>query len=148
MYKFIIFNIWLCLITIVLGDTISAYEYNPSTGRGVSLLNSTWPSDHGDTSRSKFTLNAGLPKQFDPDKLKRIDQTTNISFAQWIYTGGPNGEYVYIFGGPPHTQYVAKLDSLTLEIVQVKNLPPTVYTGGLLMHENGHVYAGRDTVAF
>lgn len=37
--------------------------------------------------------------------------------------------------------YVAKLDALTLEILQKIPLPRALYIGGMLVHGNGHVYA-------
>lgn len=114
--------------------------YHPATCRNVSLSSSTWPSDHGDSSRSKFTVGAGLPRGLlDADSLKVIEQN-NLPGAQWIYTYGANNEYTFVMGGSIVSTYVAKLDSNTLEILQKVFLKPAMYIGGLLMHANGHVY--------
>ena len=43
---------------------------------------STWPSDHGDSSRSKYTLGAGLPADVTSENLKRIDNL-EVGNAQW-----------------------------------------------------------------
>jgi hypothetical protein len=41
-----------------------ANDHHVASGTN-KLSKSTWPSDHHDSSRSKYTLNAGLPKDFD-----------------------------------------------------------------------------------
>ena len=71
-------------------------------GKGVSLADSSWPSDHGikliylkcsqfvcnelflgDVARSKFTIAAGLPAGFEKSsKLQTIVQS-GLSNAQW-----------------------------------------------------------------
>ena len=43
---------------------------------------STWPSDHGDCSRSKYTLGAGLPANVTSEDIKRIDNV-DVGNAQW-----------------------------------------------------------------
>lgn len=126
------------------GQEVATFEedlaYHPATCREVSLSSSTWPSDHGDSSRSKFTVGAGFPKgNLDADSLKVIEQNS-LPGAQWIYTYGANNEYTFVMGGTILSTYVAKLDSNTLEILQQVYLKPAMYIGGLLMHANGHVY--------
>eukprot|EP01036_Dinobryon_divergens_P028296 gene28296-37227_t len=108
----------------------------------LGLLKSTWPSDHGDTSRSKFTLNAGLNFSINNAESEiQIDTKEDLKLSQWIYTAGDNSEYLYIIGGPnPTSLFVAKADAVSLEVLQKISLPPGLYIGGLLMHRNGHVY--------
>jgi hypothetical protein len=60
--------------------------------------------------------------------------------GQWIYTGGHNSEYLFVMGGSPVKTYAAKLDSKTLEVLQLISLPPALYLGGLLVHSNGNLY--------
>lgn len=125
----------------VLGQVVPNIRYSPSTGRNnQSLSRSTWPSDHGDSSRTKFTVGAGLPRgQLDAEQLKVVEQN-DLPGAQWIYTYGDNNEYTFVMGGTIVSTYVAKLDSKTLKILQKVYLKPAMYIGGLLMHGNGHVY--------
>jgi hypothetical protein len=121
------------------GD-VAPMKYDPATCREKSLSSSTWPSDHGDSSRTKFTIGAGLPKgDLNPDDLKIIEQNGLLG-PQWIYTYGANNEFVYAMGGNIMSTYVAKLDAKTLDILQKVYLKPAMYIGGLLMHANGHVY--------
>ena len=117
-------------------------SYDPSTGRGGSLASSTWPSDHGDNSRTKYTCNAGFPKEIDPAKIYMVKQD-KLAGTQWIYTGGEASEHVYAMGGPPNEIWVAKMDSKTLDIEQEASLDPALYIGGLLLHQNGHVYGAH-----
>jgi hypothetical protein len=42
--------------------------------------------------------------------------------------------------------FVAKLNSTTLEVLQVKKLRPAIYLGGLLVHENGNLYAVQGNI--
>lgn len=116
-------------------------QYSAASCRNnVSLAGSTWPSDHGDSSRTKFTVNAGLPRgKLDADELKVVEQN-DLPGAQWIYTYGNDNEYTFVMGGTIVSTYVAKLESKTLKILQKVYLKPALYIGGLLMHGNGHVY--------
>lgn len=120
----------------------SSYQgYQTSTCREVSLGGSSWPSDHGDSSRSKFTFGAGLPRDVEASQVKRIEQA--LTAPQWIYTYGDNSDIIYVLGGPALSIYVAKLDAITLEVLQKVTLKPGLYIGGLLMHKNGHVYCAH-----
>lgn len=111
----------------------------------LSLYNSTWPSDHGDIARSKYTIDAGLPSDFEVSKLKIITQE-EAPQAQWLYTYGENSKYLYVIGGIAsefrkfETYFIKKLNSETLEILQTFELGSSLYLGGMLMHSNGHVY--------
>ena len=123
----------------VLGISEQDIRTNYAKSR-ASLAKSTWPSDHADVSRSKFTLGAGLPSGFDPADLKIATQTS-LPMVQWIYTAGEDSEFLYVFGGPVISGcYVAKLDARTLEVLSSFKLPSALYIGGLLIHENGNVY--------
>jgi hypothetical protein len=72
--------------------------------------------------------------------LKRIDNE-EVGNAQWIYIGGENNEYVYTLGGPSSNITLAKYKSDTLKLLQQTFLDPSLYIGGVLLHENGNVYA-------
>ena len=98
-----------------------------------------------DSSRSKYTIGAGLPKYFAPSDVKILEKQLPES-AQWLYTGGKNSEYLFVLGGPSINTFVAKLNSTTLEVLQVKKLRPAIYLGGLLVHENGNLYAVQGNV--
>lgn len=127
--------VMLVLVGPVAGE---AWEYDPSTCRETSLRRgSTWPSDHGDSSRSKYTLGAGLPRNFSSDDLKRVDNS-EVGNAQWIYHAG---DVIYALGGSANSLKVAKYDALNLETLQTYAMKPALYIGGMLLHENGHVYA-------
>ena len=111
----------------------------------TSLADSSWPSDHADTARSKFTLNAGFPRDFKSSDVKMLTQP-NISEAQWLYTAGSKSEHLYTIHGKSVSGAISKLDSQTLEVLQTFPLPPALYIGGLLMHKNGHVYCAHGKV--
>lgn len=51
-------------------------------GRGRYLFNSSWPADHGDSSRSKFSLGAGLPANFNLSDIKLMYQP-ELKQPQW-----------------------------------------------------------------
>lgn len=116
------------------------FQYDPATCRNAALMKSTWPSDHGDSSRSKFTYGAGLPKDIQSNDLKVTEQTS-VEKVQWIYTYGNDSETLFIMGGTIIENYAAKLDAITLEVQQKIDMEPNLYMGGMLMHGNGHVYA-------
>jgi len=64
-----------------------------------------------------------------------------LKFVQWIYTAGEDSKYIYLIGGLSVAgSYIAKLDSVTLEVLQKIDLSPALYIGGLLIHKNGNVY--------
>jgi len=128
------FGLFVALLALV-----SSFEYDTATCRDKSLSGSTWPSDHGDSSRTKFTYGAGLPQELNPEEMKKIEQN-GLNSPQWLYTQGANSEYVFAMGGTIFSTYVAKMDATTLEIIQKVTFKPALYIGGLLMHANGHVY--------
>ena len=128
-----------------------AYDnYLKSHVQRGGLQSSSWPSDHGDISRSKYSLNAGIPKDFNPDDIK-LKIKEDINDAQWIYTGGKNSEYLYLIAGRVNVDLrVIKLNSITLEELQSYKLPNSLYIGGMLIHANGHVYTtlGNKLISF
>mmetsp|Transcript_3156 Transcript_3156/g.4892 ORF Transcript_3156/g.4892 Transcript_3156/m.4892 type:complete len:550 (-) Transcript_3156:135-1784(-) len=137
--------IWVSIIEVLVLNAlccsyVSGIEYDPSTCRDVSLINSTWPSDHGDSSRSKYTIGGGFPSDFDVQSIKRIDNN-ELDPAQWIYTGGTHSEFIYTLGGPPIKLRLGKYSSKSLELLQTFEFPSAIYLGGLLLHANGNVYA-------
>lgn len=125
----------------------SSIVYDKSTCRTTSLANSTWPSDHGDSSRTKYTIGAGLPANFNPADLKVLKQT-DVHSGQWIYTAGENSSVVYTMGNVYGTYKVNRLDSVSLELLQAAEIKSSPYLGGMLMHANGHVYAVQGNVVY
>ena len=126
-------------------DSLTSSEYKKFR---TSLESSSWPSDHADTARGKFTLNAGLPIGVTADDLKEIKQH-EAKDCQWVYTGGSKSEYIYtICGAPILGSIITKMDSKSLEILENFKVPVAIYIGGLLMHKNGHVYLIHSNVLY
>jgi hypothetical protein len=124
-------------------DQLSADEYSEAflEWSRSSLQTSTWPVDHGDTARSKYTFDAGLPAGVKEEDVK-IMSNLNLKGVQWLYTGGKNSEWIYAMSGDSIQGFkVSKINGTTLEIVQQYDLQRSMYTGGMLIHRNGHVYA-------
>jgi hypothetical protein len=124
-------------------DQLSADEYSEAfiEWSRSSLQTSTWPVDHGDTARSKYTFDAGLPAGVKEQDVK-IMSNLNLKGVQWLYTGGKNSEWIYAMSGDSIQGFkVSKINGTTLEIVQQYDLQRSMYTGGMLIHRNGHVYA-------
>ena len=134
-----------------------------------------WPSEHADLWRSHAVLNAGLPANFDPATLQV--KTAPLNLPSWGYTRNADEVFV-IGGSPfvlnTFTQaiktgqsasglastlsdmfssvvpYVAKVNPLTMA---TQSTPLTRgftanYTGGLLIHQNGYVYAVSQAVLY
>ena len=109
---------------------------------------STWPLDHGDSARSKFALNAGFPEDVTNDRIKSV-VNERLAGVQWLYTGGNNSEYLYLIGGDGGVGYfAAKLNATSLDILQQYDLQKSMYTGGMLVHRNGHVYCIHSNVLY
>ena len=124
-----------------------AEKHHLKAGRKNHLYDSSWPADHGDSSRSKYSLNAGLPKSFKPEDLKILKQPI-LKGAQWLYTQGEGSQYLFLMGGSLLDTYISKVDSQTLNVIEKKLLPTSLYLGGMLMHANGHVYAIHQNVLY
>ena len=134
-----------------------------------------WPSEHADLWRSHAALNAGLPASFDPAQLRVA--TAPLNLPVWGYTRQPDEVFV-IGGSPfvlnTFTQaiktgqsqrdlvstvrdmasgdqpYVAKLNPLTMQtkIVALNRGFTANYTRGLVIHQNGYVYAVAQSVLY
>ena len=139
MFRFVGLSLLVLTLFTVPITSLGNYHENYHNSR-LSLASSSWPSDHADSSRSKFTIGAGLPMNFNPNDLKVMKQEAT-PFAQWIYTAGNNSDLLYVMGGNPmEGLYIAKLNSVSLELLEKVVLPPALYIGGLLIHGNGNVY--------
>jgi len=137
----------LLLLLSVLLQVGQCHNYDWRSGRNVNLLDSTWPSDHGDVSRSKYSIGAGLPKHFNASDLKSMT-TKDLPNAQWLYTGGEDSKYTYVMGGSLPKLYVAKVDGETMELLGKYYMQNSLYLGGMLMHKNGHVYAVHGNILY
>lgn len=137
-----------------------------------------WPSEHADLWRSHATLNAGLPAGFDPGKLVRTSARLDLpvwgytraddevfviggspftlrGFTEAIRSGKTGGR-LDSFGSvvadllDPSIPYVARIDPRTMKAVRLdlRGGSTVNYTGGLLMHGNGFVYAVSRSVLY
>lgn len=134
-----------------------------------------WPSEHTDLWRSHAVSNVGLPADFDPAKLAVT--TANLNLPVWGYTRAKDEVFV-IGGSPfmlniftetikngtqneadlsaaaeesrNSVPYLAKVYPLTMQVTQLDLTDGKTinYTGGLLMHENGFVYAVSRSVLY
>lgn len=134
-----------------------------------------WPSEHTDLWRSHAVSNVGLPADFDPAKLAVT--TANLNLPVWGYTRAKDEVFV-IGGSPfmlniftetikngtqneadlsaaaeesrNSVPYLAKVNPLTMQVTQLDLTDGKTinYTGGLLMHENGFVYAVSRSVLY
>ncbi len=105
-----------------------------------NLFPSTWPLDHGDSARSKYVVSGGFSEDVRSDDLKFI-ANENLDNTQWLYTAGEGSKYLYVIHGRTGNFKLSKLSSTTLESIQMFTFPGGLYTGGLLIHGNGNVYA-------
>src|SRR5579863_5030437 len=134
-----------------------------------------WPSEHTDLWRSHAAPNSGLPVDFDAAKLQT--STAPLLEPLWGYTRKANEVFV-VGGSPVTlkiftdsivngqskglpksgagsearrmTPYVARVNHLTMatELVEMTRGVTLNYTGGLLMHQNGYVYAVAQSVLY
>jgi len=144
----------------------------------AGYYDTVWPSEHTDLWRSHAVLNAGLPADFTSEQLVVNTAPLNLpvwgytraqdevfvaggspfmldSFTQAIKTGKPLEGAALIRSivndlRNDSIPYVAKVVPRTMKVRQL-NLTGgrTVnYTGGLLMHENGFVYAVSRSILY
>lgn len=137
-----------------------------------------WPSEHTDLWRSHAVSNVGLPADFDPAKLAVTTANLNLpvwgytrakdevfviggspfmlnEFTQTIKNGG-SGETTEtnLSAAAEESRrsvpYLAKVNPLTMQVTQLDLTEGETinYTGGLLMHENGYVYAVSRSVLY
>jgi hypothetical protein len=130
-----------------------------------------WPSEHTDLWRSHAVSNVGLPADLDPAKLSVTTANLNLPvwgytrakdevfviggspfmlniFTQTIKNGGtqqPSEADITAAAEESgrSVPYLAKVHPLTMQVTQLDLTQGSTinYTGGLLMHENGFVYA-------
>jgi hypothetical protein len=144
----------------------------------AGYYDTVWPSEHTDLWRSHAVLNAGLPTNFTPEQLFVNTAPLNLpvwgytrakhevfvaggspflldSFTQAIKTGMPLTGAALVRSivndlRNDSIPYVAKVELDSMNVKQ-RNLTGgwTVnYTGGLLMHENGFVYAVSRSILY
>lgn len=161
-------------LTIAKPDAVSENKYHFRSG----YYNTTWPSEHADLIRSHAVLSGGLPDHFDKTMLQvtstELDMPTwgytrdqneifviggspqfLTTFTQSIEAGKNIPRYQIMANTVADVlskdiPYVAKINSVSKEKTILKlNKGHTVnYTGGLLMHANGYVYAVSQSVLY
>lgn len=161
-------------LTINKQNAVSENKDHLSSGYAAT----TWPSEHADLARSHAVLLGGLPKGFDSAKLQVASTelylpTWGYTGGQnevFVIGGSPQLMTTFtqsIQGGKDLSKlkiltnnvkdilshdvaYVAKIDSQTNEktIVELKKGKTVNYTGGLLVHANGYVYAVSQSVLY
>jgi len=136
-----------------------------------------WPSEHTDLWRSHAVADAGLPVDAFADGKQptlRVS-TSRLNLPVWGYTR--DADQVFVVGGSPvvleaFTQamlgrglpnpiidpgehlasvpYVARIDPITMDVISVDLTEGHTinYTGGLLMHADGFVYAVAQSVLY
>ncbi len=145
----------------------SSPDYN--TNARLGYYKTLWPSEMTDLYRSHCVLNGGLP--VDTSNLQ-ITTANNLAAPAFGYTRKKNE--IYIIGGAPaflgtfingivnetavcqddiiveYNPYVAKFNyDLSSHIVTNIDYGKTVnYIGGLLIHENGFIYAVAKSVVY
>jgi outer membrane protein assembly factor BamB len=137
-----------------------------------------WPSEHADLIRSHAVLSGGLTKNFDKSRLKVAATQLYLPTWGYtrgkdeIFVIGGSPQFMTIFTESikdgkslsrltamiksisdifsPDISYVAKLNSKTLEktVLALDRGNTVNYTGGLLMHANGYVYAVSRSVLY
>lgn len=137
-----------------------------------------WPSEHADLIRSHAVLSGGLPKDFDKAQLlvsnteiymptwgytRSKDEVFVIggspqlmtTFTQSIENGKDIPKLNTLINNikdvfSKDVPYVAKINSITMEktILKLDSGKTVNYTGGLVMHANGYVYAVSQSVLY
>jgi hypothetical protein len=150
----------------------------PFVPQRAGYYDTVWPSEHTDLWRSHAVLNAGLPTSFTSEQLSVTTAMLNLpvwgytraqhevfvaggspflldSFTQAIKTGEPLSGSALIRSilndlFNDSIPYVAKIDPRTMEVTQLDLTGGSTvnYTGGLLMHENGFVYAVSRSILY
>jgi len=140
--------------------------------------NTTWPSEHADLIRSHAVLSGGLPKDSDNMKLQvsstelymptwgytRDENEVFViggspqlmtTFTQSIQDGKDLSKLNILTNNiqdifSSDVPYVAKINSETNEktILELEKGKTVNYTGGLLIHSNGYVYAVSQSVLY
>jgi len=176
---FSIFKVWLAAAGVLCFANSIANAGSGAYGpERLGYYDTVWPSEHTDLWRSHAVPDAGLPADFDPDRLAA--STVRLNVPAWGYTRKRNE--IFVTGGSP-----VALNSFTLAIKNSEPVNPedilasleadldnpsvpflaeinpktmrakqrfltegsTVnYTGGLLMHQNGYIYAVAQSVLY
>lgn len=161
-------------LTINKQNAVSDNKDNLKSG----YYNTTWPSEHADLIRSHAVLSGGLPRDFNKSDLQVTSTKIYMPTWGYtrdkneIFVIGGSPQFMSTFtdsiknGKSPSkikillnnvedifsndVPYVAKINSQSMEKVQLKlDRGSTVnYTGGLLIHSNGYVYAISQSVLY
>ena len=144
----------------------------------TGYYNTVWPSEHADLIRSHAVLSGGLPGDFDKSRLRIAATEMHLPTwgytrgKEEIFVIGGSPQFMSIFTESIKTgksiskltaviysikdifssdiPYAAKINSKTMgKTVLALDRGNTVnYTGGLLMHANGFVYAVSQSVLY
>ena len=144
----------------------------------AGYYDTVWPSEHADLWRSHAALSAGLPAGFAPNRLAVSTAALNVptwgytrakneifvsggspfalgNFTQAIEDGAPVGslDSLGTIIGELFTSavpYAAKINPLTMKqaLASLSQGWTVNYTGGLLIHQNGYVYAVAQSVLY
>ena len=141
----------------------------------AGLYPTIWPMEHADRWRSQCAPEGGLPSNFNPALLKlevlELDQPmlgyTRDNDEVFVLGGMPFTMDMFTQGiiekvskaqmtlddlleNLEHTPYVAKINPLTLEyhILYLTERHAVNYPGGMLMHQNGLIYAVASSVLY
>src|SRR5262245_2415198 len=159
-------------------DGWHAHDSTPlGVGSRAGYYPTIWPSEHTDLWRSHAVLSAGLPADVATRQLHVTTASLNLPvwgytrasgqvfviggspflldyFTRAIENGSSSGTNLDL-GAELHRQgrsipYVARVDTHTMQVRRFEmQLGHTLnYTGGLLMHQNGFVYAVAQSVLY
>lgn len=150
----------------------------PDPPQRAGYYATVWPSEHADLWRSHAALNAGLPANFTPARLVVSAAPLNLpvwtytrakdevfviggspfsldGFTQSIAAGKTLDRFhslaataADLFNGTK--PYLAKINPLTMKVSELALTEGNTvnYTGGLLIHQNGYVYAVAQSVLY
>jgi hypothetical protein len=158
------------LLCLLIPQALAGQGLDTATARG-GYFDTAWPSEHADLWRSHAAQGAGLPAGFDPATLTVTQASLDLpvwgytrakdevfviggspftlsTFTQSMKTGKPVRGVAAFFamagdllsGSRP---YLAKIrpSDMSTTITPLTGGSTVNYTGGLLMHRNGSVYA-------
>lgn len=154
-------------LTIYKQNAVSENKDNLNSG----YYHTTWPSEHGDLIRSHAVLSEGIPKDFDNTKLQVTSTELYLPTWGYtrdqneVFVIGGSPQFMTTFTESikegtglsklnimtntikdtlsSDVSYVAKINPETSEktILELGKGNTVNYTGGLLIHANGYVYA-------
>ena len=165
-------------ITNPAGKTLIRPQTGKFVPERAGYYETVWPSEHTDLWRSHAALGAGLSANFAPEQLTVVTARLNLpswgytrakdevfviggspfvlnSFTQAIKSGQPLSGLASIGSTirdvfNTTSPYVARVNPLTMQVAQLDltNGSTVNYTGGLLMHANGYIYAVSQSVLY